>query len=240
MKILALDSSSSAATVAVMEEDQLLVEMVVNYQRTHSEKLIPMVEAALTECSLKPKDIDVFAVTLGPGSFTGLRIGIAAIKAMAQVLGKPTVGISTLDALAWNLPYAREQICPIIDAQQDRVYTASYQWHSRGMERLGEYEVIEIDALIQRIQNSGTRTIFVGDGIERFQEKLAAGLGDLAVFPPKALEFPRGMALVELTKRAVEQGALVPPQDLLPIYMRKSQAERQYEERMAKEGRGNE
>jgi len=237
MKILVLDSSSSAATVAIMEDERLLVETVINHQRTHSEKLLPMVEAALKDCGLKPKEIDVFAVTLGPGSFTGLRIGIAAIKAMAQALGKATVGISTLDALAWNLPYVHEMICPIIDAQRDRVYTASYRWGQQGMVRLSEYEILEVAELIKQIKETGDRTIFVGDGIERFQGQLEAGLGALAVFPPKAWQFPRGTALGELARAAVERGDLVPAQDLLPIYMRLSQAEKQFEERMAKEGR---
>ncbi len=232
MKILALDSSSVAASVAILEEDKLLSEIVINYQRTHSEKLVPMIQEALTYCGLKPKDIDIFASTLGPGSFTGLRIGITTIKAMAQALDKPVVGISTLEALAYQFPYCNKLLCPIIDAQREMVYTALYRWHDQGLEELMKPQVIELKQLVGLLKDRGQGILFSGDAVALYKSLIKDEMGAAAGFPPQSWVIARAAAVAELAHIKIAAGEVQGAADLLPIYMRKSQAEKQYEERM--------
>ena len=232
MKILAIDSSSTAASVAVMEDDKLLVELVVNYQRTHSEKLIPMIEETLKHCGLKAKDVDVFAASIGPGSFTGLRIGVTTLKVMAQALNKPVVGISTLEALAFNLPYCDGILCPIIDAQREMVYSCLYEWRGDQLEALQEPVVISINELLEELKVQGKRVVFLGDAVDKFKQDITAVLKEQATFPPSAWTIVRAASIGALALKRIEEGQLIAPEELLPIYMRKSQAENQYEERM--------
>ncbi|GAB6086347.1 tRNA (adenosine(37)-N6)-threonylcarbamoyltransferase complex dimerization subunit type 1 TsaB [Alkaliphilus crotonatoxidans] len=232
MKILALDSSSIAASVAILEEERLLTEIVINHQRTHSEKLVPMIKAALEHCSLTPSDIDIFTSTLGPGSFTGLRIGLTTIKAMAQALDKPVVGISTLQALAYQFPFCSSMICPIIDAQRESVYTALYRRQEEGLVQLMEPRVIEIKELVEILKSYQEGVLFTGDAQAKFKGTLADSLGQAATFAPEPMSMIRAAMVGELARIRAKEGKLQTASELLPIYMRKSQAEKQYEEKM--------
>ncbi|ABR47029.1 peptidase M22, glycoprotease [Alkaliphilus metalliredigens QYMF] len=232
MKILALDTSSIVGTVALLDGEKLAGEIIVNYKRTHSQQLMPMIQDLLESCALKPKDIDVFAVSLGPGSFTGLRIGVSTMKAMAQALDKPIVGISTLDGLAFNLLYSQGIICPIIDAQRDMVYTASYRWSGEDFQQVKDYEMIHIDEMIQRFDGETESIIFVGDAVEKLKERIQHSLKKRAVFPPGMVAMARASAIGELARRAVIEGRVQKPEDVMPIYMRKSEAEKQFEAKM--------
>ena len=116
MRVLAIDTSSNVATVAVMEDELLLGEYILNHKKTHSQKIMTMIEQILSELELNVQDIDIFAAAIGPGSFTGLRIGVATVKALAHATGKPVVSVGTLEALAYNVPYAEHIIVPIMDA----------------------------------------------------------------------------------------------------------------------------
>jgi tRNA threonylcarbamoyladenosine biosynthesis protein TsaB len=238
MKILALDTSSITATVAVLEGEKLLGEYILNHKLTHSQKLIPMVEELLRSCELKPSDIDVFAVSLGPGSFTGLRIGATTIKAMAQALSKPVVGIPTLEGLAYNLPFSSEYICPMIDAQKNMVYSALYFWSGSKLQVAIPQEVFSIEKLLGELMQLGKRVIFIGDAVEKHKEALAASLGELAIFPPAFVRMPRAASVAALAAEKLKMGEAKAAGDILPIYMRKSQAESQYEERRRAKGRG--
>ena len=148
MKLLALDTSSMTATVALFDDNKLIGEYTLNHKRSHSQKLMPMIEEIIKSCDLTPKEIDAFAVSLGPGSFTGLRIGIATVTAMAQALDKMVVGVPTLEALAFNLFNSEGLVCPIIDAQRDLVYTGVYQWMDGNMMEVVKQQVLHIDELI--------------------------------------------------------------------------------------------
>lgn len=128
MKVLALDTSSIVASVAVMNDGILLGEYTLNHNKTHSQKLVPIIQQLLSDLELEPFDIDLFAVSKGPGSFTGLRIAITTAKAMAYALDKPIIGVPTLDILAHNISFCQHLICPIMDARNNRVYTALYKW----------------------------------------------------------------------------------------------------------------
>ncbi len=238
MKILALDTSSVVATVAVMADEKLVGEYSLNHKMTHSQRLIPMIEELMTGCELKPKDIDIFATSLGPGSFTGLRIGAATIKAMAQALEKPVVGIPTLEALAYNLPYSGISVCPIIDAQKNLVYTAQYTWQGSSFFENQKQEVTEIEELLKRLGDLKERVIFLGDAVDKHRELIEAELKELAIILPAALRMPKASSVALLARERYRRGEVGEAAQLIPIYMRKSQAENQYEERLKAMGDG--
>ena len=229
MKLLALDTSSITATVALLDDDKLMGEYTLNHKKNHSQKLMPMIEELLNSCSVKPKEIDVFAASLGPGSFTGLRIGIATMAAMAQALDKKVVGVPTLEALAYNLYNINGLICPIIDAQRDLVYTALYQWIDGNMVEIMKQQVISIDGLIDILKTKQERIFFIGDALEKFDQNLKDGLKQQFAIPPSKLLIPSASSVAEIAKIKIEKDIIT---DITPIYMRKSGAEVQYEKRM--------
>lgn len=229
MKLLALDTSSITATVALLDDDKLMGEYTLNHKKNHSQKLMPMIEELLNSCSVKPKGIDVFAASIGPGSFTGLRIGIATMAAMAQALDKKVVGVPTLEALAYNLYNINGLICPIIDAQRDLVYTALYQWIDGYMVEIMKQQVISIDGLIDILKTKKERIFFIGDALEKFDQNLKDGLGQQFAIPPSKLLIPSASSVAEIAKIKIEKDIIT---DITPIYMRKSGAEVQYEKRM--------
>ena len=229
MKLLALDTSSITATVALLDGDKLMGEYTLNHKKNHSQKLMPMIEELLNSCSVKPKEIDVFAASLGPGSFTGLRIGIATMAAMAQALDKKVVGVPTLEALAYNLYNINGLICPIIDAQRDLVYTALYQWIDGNMVEIMKQQVISIDGLIDILKTKQERIFFIGDALEKFDQNLKDGLKQQFAIPPSKLLIPSASSVAEIAKIKIEKDIII---DITPIYMRKSGAEVQYEKRM--------
>ena len=235
MKILAIDTSSIVATVALMEGDKLMAEYILNNKKNHSEHLMPIIEEVMKSCELSPKDIDVYAVALGPGSFTGLRIGIATIKSMAQALDKPIIGISSLEALAYNLIYSKDIICPIIDAQRDMVYTGLFKWDGLEFIRLKEDRVIPIEELIQELKLECENIVFLGDAVDKFKSFILENLDERAIFAPGIVKLPRASSIGELARQRAEKGEFQDFKDILPIYMRKSQAERQWEERRKKQ-----
>src|SRR3712207_4927086 len=140
MKILSIDSSTSSASCAILEDNKLLGEITLNDKKQHSVILMPLIDSLLKDLKLTINDIDAFAVSSGPGSFTGLRIGIATVKGLADGTGKPFVGISSLDGLAFNLAYSSGIICPIIDALRDNVYTALYSFEYGKLKKLTRSE----------------------------------------------------------------------------------------------------
>ncbi|QUH18980.1 tRNA (adenosine(37)-N6)-threonylcarbamoyltransferase complex dimerization subunit type 1 TsaB [Alkaliphilus sp. B6464] len=229
MKLLALDTSSMTATVALLDDDKLIGEYTLNHKKSHSQKLMPMIEELINSCDLTPKDIDVFAVSLGPGSFTGLRIGIATITTMAQALNKIVVGVPTLEALAFNLFNTQGLVCPIIDAQRDLVYTGLYQWIDGRMLEVMEQQVLHIDELITRLKEENERIFFVGDALDKFYDPLKDELREQFCVPPKKFLIPSASSVGEAAKVKIQNGLV---SDITPIYMRKSAAEVQYEERM--------
>lgn len=229
MKLLALDTSSMTATVALLDEDKVIGEYTLNHRKSHSEKLMPMIEEIVRSCELTPKDIDVFAVSLGPGSFTGLRIGIATIRAMAQALDKPVVGVPTLEALAFNLFQSTGFVCPIIDAQRDLVYTGVFQWVKGQMVEVVPQQVLHIDELMDRLQKETEAVYFVGDAIDKFAPILKERLGAQFQVPPKKFLIPSAASVGEIAKIKFEKDLVG---DIAPIYMRKSAAEVQYDEKM--------
>ena len=164
MKILAFDTSAAVASVALCEDERLLAEYTVNNGNTHSETLLPMIESLLAHFSMSVSDIDLFAVSSGPGSFTGVRIGAATLKGLAFASNKPCVGVSTLEAIAENLSVCRGLICPVMNARRSQVYTALFRSDGQSLERLMPDSAMSISELDESLAALGEPVYFCGDG----------------------------------------------------------------------------
>lgn len=224
MKILAVDSCSRVATCAVLSDGELAAESVLCDQINHSVKLLPQIEQTLSSLSLTPMDIDYFAVTTGPGSFTGQRIGVSTVKALAHAANKPCVPVSSLLALAYNVPFFNGLTVPVMDARREQVYTATF----RGTEYVKPERAMALSDLMDELDGPA---LFVGDGVAPFKEKIAQRLGGNAVFAPDHLVHLRGGSVAAAAAGLVEKGETVHYRDLTPFYLRLSQAEREYNEK---------
>jgi tRNA threonylcarbamoyladenosine biosynthesis protein TsaB len=233
MKVLAIDTASNVATAAVAEDGIILGERILNFKKTHSQKIMPMISELFAELELKASDIDVFAVANGPGSFTGLRIGVATIKALAHSVGKPVVGVSTLAGLAYNLPYCEHIIVPIMDARRNQVYTASYIWDEEGFRELSPDEAISIEECADSCGEL-LDTVFVGDGVPVHRAYLEERLGERAHFAPASALMQRASSIAMIAMEKAKRGETQNYNELVPFYLRKSQAEREYEEKQKK------
>ncbi|OOB75117.1 tRNA threonylcarbamoyladenosine biosynthesis protein TsaB [Clostridium haemolyticum] len=232
MKILSIDSSTSSASCAILEDNKLLGEITLNDKKQHSVILMPLIDSLLKDLKLTINDIDAFAVSSGPGSFTGLRIGIATVKGLADGTGKPFVGISSLDGLAFNLAYSSGIICPIIDALRDNVYTALYSFEDEKLKKLTDYMALHIDELISIIKETNCDSVnFIGDAIPKFKDKLSISFSKV-YFAPNNVNFTRASSLGELGLQLLKDGVSDNSLTFAPIYLRKSQAEREYENKL--------
>lgn len=233
MKILAIDTSSLVATVAIMEDDNLLSEYTINSPMTHSQKLMPMMEELLKNNDMKIKDIDMIAVSLGPGSFTGVRIGVSTVKGLAHPFKTPIMGVSSIEAMAMNIPYCDKLICPIMDARRNQVYTGIYTWKGQELVELQNNVPLTVDELVERLKSTDREVVFLGDGIKKYRDVLKESLGDKAYFASGYVNMQRASAVGELARIKHLQGVETQSYDQLePVYLRKSEAERQYEEKM--------
>ena len=188
MKILAIDTSALTATAAIISDGTLLGEMSITTKLTHSQTIMPMIDELLKKVSLDISDIDLFACSEGPGSFTGLRIGIGTIKGLAYGLGKPVVGVSTLEALAHNISYTDFLIAPIMDARRGQVYNAVYKYEGEKLVCVTEPRALSVEELCEELTE---KTIFVGDGVKVYKEKIAELLGEKAFFAPPQNQLQR-------------------------------------------------
>ncbi len=229
MKILALDTSSTVAGASVVEDDKVLGEYMINSGRQHSIKLMPMVKSLLSNLNMGPQDMDVFAVSTGPGSFTGLRIGITVVKAMAYAADKPVAGIPTLDALAYNMFSFSGIICPVMDARNNQVYTSFYKWNKDKLMNIGEYSGEHIEELVKRLSFYKEDVIFTGDALNVYKSFFMNRLGKKAYFAPANLSLQRASSIAQLARIKIENGELESSFELLPFYLRKPQAVREYE-----------
>lgn len=228
MNILAIDTAGRTAAVAVLRDDTLLYECNANTGLTHSETLLPMVDAALKACGLRCKDIDLFGVTAGPGSFTGLRIGLSAVKGMAFDRNVPCAGVSTLEALACGMS-GEGTVVGALDARRGQVYWAGFDLASH--ERLTPDTAAPVETLEKFVADCKKPLIFVGDGAGLCYNRF--GNADGVLDCPAALRVLRGAGVALAARRMWESGLAVPPAQLLPDYHRLSQAERERAEREA-------
>lgn len=225
MKVLAIDSSSVIAGVAVLDGDRLLYEAYHHHKRNHSETLMPMVEEALNSSGLILDKIDLFAVSSGPGSFTGLRIGISTVKGLSQAMDKPAQAVPTLDALAYNIVHTDGLVCPIMDARREQVYTSLYQMAENEYNRIMPYSALPVEQLAEELLSHNKSITFVGDGIPAYQDILVKRLGKAALFAPSYLAYQRASVVAWLGRKAALEGKTIHYRELKPLYLRKSQAE---------------
>lgn len=234
MNLLAIDASGVAGSVAYIRDGKLAGEYYICHKLTHSETIMPMLEHMKNLLDIDLESIDAIAVTSGPGSFTGLRIGVTTAKALALALNVPVVGIPTLDALAYNMTHTPYRICPIMDARRNQVYTAVYSWQEEGLARLTEHLACDMDEHLTYLSQDEKPVIFLGDGVDVHKEKIIAVLGNRALFAPAYLNLQHASVLAEVACEAFKRGESVSAAEFVPIYLRKSQAERERDERLAK------
>lgn len=222
MVVLGIESSGMHGGVALVGEAGAIGEYTLNIEATYSERLLPAVDRLLADAGLSMAGVEGIAVAVGPGSFTGLRIGLSTAKGLAWAAGLPLVGVPTLRARAWSLPFCRLAICPILDARKGEVYCALFRWEDRSLVQTMEDSALAPEALVARIAEP---TLFVGDGVAVHGPLLARGLGPRAVFPSMAVAGPRPAAVAALGRERLLQGDRDEPASLVPRYIRPSEAE---------------
>ena len=241
MKILALDSSGLVASVAVVEDDgvngNLLAEYTVNYKKTHSQTLLPMLDEIARMIELDLNTIDAIAVAAGPGSFTGLRIGSATAKGLGLALNKPLVHVPTVDALAYNLYGTDRVICPLMDARRNQVYTGIYEFRNNELSVIEPQMAVGIDVIAGKLRALGREVVFLGDGVPVFRKALMEELmqGMDFSFAPAHLNKQRAGAVAALAVSYVRAGKIETAAEHRPDYLRPSQAERERAEKEARE-----
>lgn len=226
-KILCVDTSTSVAGIAVCEDTNILAEYTINTNKTHSQRLMLMIEEVFDRLDLAPSEIDVFAAVSGPGSFTGLRIGICTVKAMAYVCRKPVVSVPTLDTLAYNISFSASQyVCPMIDARNNQVYTAIYKSCGGMWQNISGYMAVNVSELSESLKSLNASVTLNGDGVFAHKDFFISALGDKCSVAPynSILQRPSTAALIAYDK--LLRGEKEDCMDMVPFYLRKSQAER--------------
>lgn len=236
MIVLGVDSSAKSASVAIVREDTILGEFFLNNGLTHSQTLQPMVENLLAVLGMDMNSIDVMAVNNGPGSFTGIRIGVAAVKGMAFARDTACVGVSTLYSLAKNVGPWEGIICPAMDARCGQVYNALFQQKEGKLERLCPDRAITVDQLKEELRNCKKNVIFVGDGAALCYNNISKELNGV-VLAPENIRYARGSS-VALAGRELYDHHKVSSFDLTPCYLRPSQAERERKARLEAQQKG--
>lgn len=227
MKIIAIDSSGLVASVAIMEDDVITAEYSTNFKKTHSQTLLPMLDAIRNMTDLDMQSVDAIAVAAGPGSFTGLRIGSATAKGLGLALDKPIIAVPTVDALSFNLWGYTEVICPIMDARRNQVYTGFYSFSKSGEHIvLREQFAEEIDKVVEMLNEMGREVTFLGDGVPVYKERIIEKITVPVKFAPANMAYQRAASLAVAAKYYKDE-RLQTASEHAPIYLRLSQAERE-------------
>lgn len=230
MNVLSIDTATKSISVAVQNEESILGEFTLNYKKQHSVILMPLVQNLLRDVGLKIDDIDGFVISKGPGSFTGLRIGIATVKGLSQGTNKPFIGVSSLDALAYNIVYNDGIICPVIDALHNNVYTCLYSYENNKLKKISDYMIIHIDKLIELLKEKNTPVYFAGEVSHYLKEKTTEL--NSAIYAPLSLNIIKASSLGEIGLNMLMTGKSDNVLSFAPIYILKSQAEREYERKL--------
>lgn len=230
MLILALDSTATTATAALWRDGSVLCEYTVNAGNTHSVTLLPMIEHMVKLCRISLDDIDAYAVSAGPGSFTGVRIGAATVKGLALKDNKPCIGVSALRALAENLTVCKGYICPVMNARRQQVYTALFHSDGVSVTRITEDEALSLEELRTRLSDLSEPIYFCGDGYFLVEDM---SMSDTSV--PSRLRLQSAVSVAAVAERlwnSTEDKSVFSASALVPTYLRKPQAEREREERL--------
>ncbi len=213
--------------VAILDgEAGLIAELRLNVKTTHSERLMTVIDHALVQSELNMDDIDVFSVAIGPGSFTGLRIGLSTVKGLSYSTGKPVVTVPTLKAFAWNFPFCEYPVCLMLDARKEEVYAAVFRWEEDGFRQDVEDMSVRPEELLKRLPGT---TLFAGEGALLYRDVISRVMKERAVMAPSVgmVPSPANVAMLGLSKAA--RGEFTGAAAATPLYIRKSEAEVKWE-----------
>ena len=216
MKVIAIDTSTEYLALGISEDQRILSAQKILLERKHSTDLLPILEKTLKKLRLSIRGIDGFIVGLGPGSFTGLRVGISIVKVMAVALGKPIVGVPTLDCLAEAAPGEGDRVAPLVDAKRQQVYAALYERKNGFLRKKISENVIPPETFLKTL---GGKTLFVGDGALLYRETIQRVLGNNANFTDAAYDSPNPSTLLRLGLKQFEKKCLEDPRTLVPLYL---------------------
>lgn len=222
MIVLGIDTSTLLGSAAVIDNGQLVYEYIDNTKTSYSKRLLIMIDNALKGAVINIERIDGYALAIGPGSFTGLRIGLSVCKGFFAATGKPIIGVDTLDTLANTLKYSPNIICPILNAKKGEVYSALYRYKDNVLNKLTDDMVIDPERLCSMIIEP---TIFVGDGIDVYRELLSEKVGNMAIFTPETKGYSNAASIAKIGLKKLERGDVTNAITLKPKYIRCSEAE---------------
>ncbi|TCS79575.1 tRNA (adenosine(37)-N6)-threonylcarbamoyltransferase complex dimerization subunit type 1 TsaB [Tepidibacillus fermentans] len=235
MKILALDTSTSVMGVALLDDQKVYGEITTNVKTNHSVRLMPSIELLFQEVDWKPEEIDLVAIAQGPGSYTGVRIGVTTAKTLAWSLNKPIIGISTLEAMAYQNKEFKGLISPMIDARRGQVYTGLYQKQQTEWKNLEVDRIILLTDWLERLRERDEQVLFVGDDVTLHQEKIKEALGEKAVISEPPFGIPRPSIIGYLAKKEYERGRVDNVFDFVPEYLQLAEAEVKWLEKQKKQ-----
>ena len=233
MKVLGIDSSGMVATVAVVEDTQMLAEYTINYKKTHSQTLLPMLDEVAKMIELDLNTIDAIAVAAGPGSFTGLRIGSATAKGLGLALKKTLVSVPTLEGIAYNFCGSEKVICPMMDARRSQVYTGIYEFQENTLKVLEDQMAVPVEEVLEKLNQTGREVILAGDGVPVYLELIEKNLKVPYLLAPAHLNRQRAGAVAVLGIQYAKEGKLESAMEHQPDYLRLSQAERERAQKQA-------
>lgn len=223
MKILAIETATVAGSIAILDDTEGLVgEVRTDVKIVHAERLMPSIEWLLSSSMVSVEDIDAFAVSIGPGSFTGLRIGLSTVKGFAYASGKPVAAVPTLDAFARTLPFCSHTVCPMLDARKDEVYAALYNWEDGAVKKIMPETAVSPGELLKDIKGP---VVFMGDGARKYRELITDTLKENAVFAPASRMSPSASSVAEIAVEKIKHGDIADTVSLTPFYIRRSEAE---------------
>jgi len=229
MRVLGIDTSTSCGSIGIIDDDRVVSDYLLNSSVTHSERLLGSIEFALKEARFPLEDLDGWAISLGPGSFTGLRIGVSTLKGLSFATQKPVAGVPTLDALASQVSPTPYLICPVLDARKGEIYAAFYRYGKGDiLKRVSPYRAIGPDELVKEIAE---KTIFIGDGVRTYGEFFRDALPAHAAFPSSPLHLLQGSTVATLGLTLLRKGSSLDLSTFTPIYVRRSEAEIKWDEK---------
>ena len=238
MKLLALDSSGLVASVAILDGETLVAEYTLNYKKTHSQTLLPMLDEIVKMTQTELSEVDAIAVAAGPGSFTGLRIGSATAKGLGLALNKPIISVPTLEGIACNFYGTDALICPMMDARRKQVYTGIYRYENHRLMTVKDQMAVGIEELLSMLNDMGEAVTFLGDGVPVFKNTIADMLTVPFSFAPAHLSRQRAGAVGALGILYYKEGRTETAAEHKPDYLRVSQAERERAQKLKKGSEG--
>lgn len=238
MKVLALDSSGMTASVAIVEDTMVIGEYTITHKKTHSQTLLPMLDEVVKMTETDLNEIDAIAIASGPGSFTGLRIGSATAKGLAQGLNKPIIEVPTLEAMAYKIFTGEELLCPMMDARRNQVFTGLYKWENGVFKIVEDQMAVPVEDIISKVNQYNTKTVYLGDGALVFEDLIKEHTQvPIVIAPPHGLN----QSAAAVGARAIayynsnSESHIVEAREHAPVYLRLSQAERERMEREKRE-----